>query len=223
MKTAKEYKDVSQAESPSRRRQSPSPSKTAAPLKELPLKRSAADGSSGGNGSKIISRLRSYQVQTKHGLFIIISASAISSLVIIYLSVAAMPLATTPVVSVLSLSKNYISDSYNYQVRYPGTWSYEVNASPLEGVLEEVAFIKDANKIVVITANEVSTATLFPEAPLELDLNGTAALRYHDYDSATGQPLDRVIIKREDGRYNELRGYGTFFERLIGSFIISSP
>ena len=124
------------------------------------------------------------------------------------------------VTSFQSRNRLYTSEKYGYQVRYPNSWTYQTLPSVSPGVLEEIIFSRATDKIVILTTREISTNTLFPEAPLEFAVRGGLAARYHDYDKITGQSLDRVVIGREDGTYQELRGYGRFFDHIVNSFTI---
>ena len=138
----------------------------------------------------------------------------------LYLSNAPMATSIASVTSFQSRNRLYTSEKYGYQVRYPNSWTYQTLPSVSPGVLEEIIFSRATDKIVILTTREISTNTLFPEAPLEFAVRGGLAARYHDYDKITGQSLDRVVIGREDGTYQELRGYGRFFDQIVNSFTI---
>lgn len=157
-------------------------------------------------------------VSSSAGFIIIAATSALLSFVIIFFTNAPPPLATNVVPSIFSGTRLYVSPTYGYHLRYPDTWAYEIR--PV-GEFEEVIFSGNGDKIVVATTDNVSIHTLIPAVPENAALNGISALRYHDYDPLTGQPLDRVVAKREeDGQYYEISGYGPKFERLIRSFAL---
>ena len=158
-------------------------------------------------------------VSSSAGLVVAVAVSAFFLFEIMSLAKAPIPLTTATLPPISSRTRLYISKTYGYQLRYPNTWVYEVR--PV-GEFEEVILIGGGDKVVVATTNEVSTSTLIPAAPETLVLNGINAFRYHDYDSLTGQPQDRVVIKRPDGLYHEILGYGPRFERLIKSFALSN-
>lgn len=141
-------------------------------------------------------------------------------LIIIYVANEPIPLTTAAVPRTAAQTRLYVSEAYGYKFRYPSNWTYEVK--PL-GEFEEVVLSGNGETIIVRTTNEVSTSTLIPAAPETVTLNGISALRYHDYDSSTGEPQDRIVISRPDGLYHEVSGYGPRFERLAKSFTLSAP
>jgi len=157
-------------------------------------------------------------VSSTTGFIIIAAMSVLLSFVIIFFTNAPLPLATNVVPSIFSGTRLYISLTYGYHLRYPETWNYEIKSA---GESEKVVFSGNGDRIVVATINNVSIYTLIPAVPENVALNGINALRYHDYDPLTGQPMDRVVVKREDGQYHEISGYGPKFERLLRSFALS--
>lgn len=153
------------------------------------------------------------------GLGVTAAVGVFFLLVIISLANAPIPLATAALPSASSRTRLYVSETYGYKFHYPNTWVFEVNQV---GKFEEVILSGNGEKIAVATTSEVSTSTLIPAVPETLVLNGISAFRYHDYDPFTGEPQNRVVIKRPDGLYHEILGYGLRFERLVKSFVLSN-
>ncbi|MFA5954913.1 MAG: hypothetical protein WC817_05295 [Patescibacteria group bacterium] len=105
----------------------------------------------------------------------------------------------------------YISPTEGYQFSYPTLWQVTESGDML-------LLRNGSHRIGIYTESTVSTETLIPSAPVIEHINNLNTQRYRDYDPATGGIMDRVVIKRPDGRYNELRGYGPVFERILQSF-----
>jgi len=158
-------------------------------------------------------------VAERYGIFIAVVVAGLGMLVVLW--PRAVPMATGPFF--VPRIRHYTS-VYGYRVSYPPDWSYNVAKDSVlpPDIIEQVTFHGGGGTVVVRTARRVSTATLIPAAPIPLTLNGVAALWYHDYDPGTGLPLDRVIVRRPDGLFNELRGYGASFEGFAKGFLLAS-
>ncbi|PJE75484.1 hypothetical protein COV04_04570 [Candidatus Uhrbacteria bacterium CG10_big_fil_rev_8_21_14_0_10_48_11] len=122
----------------------------------------------------------------------------------------------------ISTQTTYASPSEGYAFSYPILWrvsEFTTAGQTDEGKpLHSLVVSNGVHRIVIYTESTVSSETLIPSAPTRETVGALSAERYHDYDPATGGPLDRVVIKRPDGRYNEIRGYGPVFERVLQSF-----
>ena len=154
------------------------------------------------------------------GLSIVIVISVIIGAAMIFLAAVPRPSFIPLPPSISSQTLTYESKTYGYHLRYSNSWTYNVSEASASGEIEEVIFKGNGDKIVVATTKKTSEDTLIPASPTIMVLNGVNAIRYHDYDPATGLPLDRVVIERDDGLYHELRGFGSMFERLVRSFTL---
>lgn len=101
-----------------------------------------------------------------------------------------------------------------YQFRYPASWQLESG--------EETVIRDGDEEVVVRTLSKAIESGLFPDATFSFTLNGIAATRYRDADPASGEAVDRVVIKRPDGRVNEIRGTGSVFETIVTSFKLTN-
>lgn len=159
-------------------------------------------------------------IAERYGIFMAVTVAGLGLLVVLWPRV--VPVTTDS--SAVPRIRHYTSSAYGYRVSYPPDWSYDVaKVSTLPSdILEQVTFHSGGGTVMVRTARRVSTTTLIPAAPVPLTLNGVAALWYHDYDPGTGLPLDRIIVRRSDGLFNELRGYGAAFEEFAKGFSLVS-
>ncbi len=99
-----------------------------------------------------------------------------------------------------------------YQVRYPKGWSVTTGSA--------VVFQSSQDTVTVATLKKAVESGLFPDATVQLTLHGAKATQYRDADPVTGEPIDRVVVKRSDGRVNEIRGNGPAFEMIVSSFTL---
>lgn len=126
---------------------------------------------------------------------------------------------TTPVVTM----HTYQSSHLPYQLRYPAGWSVEVFAESLptsQGSFERVIFRRGREVVTFVAATSEQRVTpLFPSLPARIVVDGREALRYQDYDTVTGQPLDRVTLNV--GRLSYLMsGSSPVLDRFVASLQI---
>lgn len=164
-------------------------------------------------------RKRSYLsvVSSQSGIFLVVVVSVIFGAVMMYLASSPFPMATTSIAPASLRMKIYQSEKYGYRISYPNSWVLTTNEQPSDA-LEEIVIGAGLDKVTIVTTDKVSLDTLFPALPRPEALKGINGVRYHDYDPVSGVPLDRVVIERPDGYYNEVRGYGKSFERIVKSF-----
>lgn len=126
-----------------------------------------------------------------------------------------VPVADSTVV--VSALKPYISNE-GYTISYPVGWTASTDEAT-----QTTTFSRGNTKVTATLITNVDTTTLFPDTPTTATVDGLTALRYHDYDSATGQVLDRVAIPRPTGGYLEIRGYGPILDRMLTTIKFTTP
>lgn len=128
---------------------------------------------------------------------------------------------STPVVNP---THTYTSVALGYRLRYPADWRFEVSvpATPRGVQRERLIFRRGQGAVTLqVSRAPLTVVPLIPSAPRTLTVSGQPADRYRDYDPATGQSLDRVIVTLGPLHY-EISGSGPDFEAFLANLSILS-